>query len=187
MKQRVIACDVDGVLADLVNQLLLQLRFDGHSYMESDIRNFDFSKTFSEKAMKRATEIMGSPGFCQDLPWYTGGRVFLSTLKDLGDVVIATAPFDSATWSHERRRWLEPHIHKNDILSVPSKRKHLAVQFADVLIEDRAETLGDWKRVRPDGLGILINRPWNWSAPCTGGIYRVTSYRQAIETIRERA
>lgn len=180
-----IALDVDGVLADLVGELLLRMAKRGHHYRVEDVKNFDFSKTFTPDAMLCANEIMGSPGFAKQLPWYSCARLFVSSVRDLGDLVIATAPFrSSASWASDRAEWLDAYVLPNSIISVPTKLKHLATQFADVLVEDRVETLEAWKAVRPDGVAVLIDRPWNRvSAPYAT---RVTSYLSAIEVIRSR-
>lgn len=178
-----IAVDVDGVLADMVGRLLERLSAAGYCYAESEVKHFDFSRTFSPTALSIANHIMGEPGFAASLDWYQGARVFLSILQDLGAVAIATAPYKgSPTWAADRVKWLSSRVHPNDIISVPTPLKHLATQFADVLVEDRVETLEAWKKVRPDGLAILIDRPWN-RVPAPYAV-RVTKYIDAVDAVR---
>jgi len=181
-----IAVDVDGVLADFVGGLLQRLAPRGHRYAVDDVKHFELSRTLTPEALHVANDIMAAPGFARELDWYPGARLFLSILKDLGDVTIATAPFrGSPTWQDERAKWLDPYVQANDIVSVPTKKKHLVTQFADVLVEDRAETLESWKGVQPDGLAVLIDRPWNRQAAPYA--VRVRSYLEAVDAIRTGA
>ncbi len=103
----IILTDVDGVLADFVGGLCLELAGRGYDKSPEDVHHWDLSESFSPDEMRNTLEIMGAPGFCHTLEWYAGAREFLRDLAALGQVHAVTAPFlNGPSWMHERHSWL---------------------------------------------------------------------------------
>jgi 5'(3')-deoxyribonucleotidase len=187
---KVILCDVDGVLADFVGGLCIELSRRGFAKCANDIKHWDLKESLSPEETRAAYEVMSVPGFCHGLAWYEGARDFFAELVREGDVLAVTAPFDgSETWERERKAWMAPAIERKRVLAISGDFKHHV--RGDVLIEDHPKTAHDWLEANPDGIALLIDRPWNgpgakeWHMHAR--MYRVKSYDDALTTIRECA
>lgn len=182
----IILSDCDGVLADLVKNLCFELVNQGFDKCPDDIRHFDFSLSLSPEELRAALDIMASPGFCQGLPWYDGAKEFIASLGGFGEVHALTAPFrNGSTWMPERMAWLSPTIPADRVHFVSGKYKHLV--RGHVLIEDHPKTGHDWCVANPDGVAVLIDRPWNraganeWHAH--RNMYRAESFDRALQIV----
>lgn len=184
-----ILTDVDGVLADLVTNLCLELGLRGFHYTPEDFKHFDFSKSLDERATVAAYEIMSTPGFCHGLPWFEGAKDFLKGLQAIGDVCALTSPMLTATWQHERSTWLYPEVKGKDVLSVSSKHKPKVA--GDFLIEDHPGTMFQWLKLNRLGVGILIDRPWNQPSAAEFEphirMIRCLDYETALQVISDHA
>lgn len=184
----IILTDCDGVLADLVGALCSELAGRGFNRTPDDVKHFDFSLSFTEDEMRAVHEIMRTPGFVHALDWYEGARAFLRELAREGDVHAVTAPFrDAASWMHERLAWLASEVQGDRVHFVAGKYKHLV--RGDVLIEDHPTTASDWCTSNPNGVAVLIDRPWNrpgsneWRLHAN--MYRAGSFDDALRIVRE--
>lgn len=188
MSTKTILCDADGVFLDFVGALCLELVKQGFQYSPEDFRSWDLREALSREATRAMFEIMGQPGFCHSIAWYEGAREFFEALAKEGNVFVVTAPFDSETWERERKAALQP-FPRNRVLPIPGEHKKLV--RGDVLIEDHPGNAFDWLEANPEGIALLIDRPWNgftakeWH--CHRRMYRVKSYAEALTTIRECA
>lgn len=172
-----IAIDVDGVLADLVGGLCKRIP----GLTPEQITTFDFSKSLTSAQMEIVDKASHEYGFCASLDWYPGALQMVWRLQTFGDVYAVTAPWHAATWESERRAWLEGAIHKDKIISCPSKSKPTVCEFANVLIEDNLETARQWHTLT-GSLAILIDRPWNQGV-LPRGIVRCTNYLSVTSII----
>jgi len=89
----------------------------------------------------------------------------VSSFVDLGyDVTVCTAPAradgkinpysasEKITWMHQ---WL-PFWANNMIIT-----KHKEIVGVDILIDDTGYNIINWCRENPDGIGYLVDQPWN--------------------------
>lgn len=185
-----ILSDCDGVLADFVGGLCLELTARGFDRKPEEIRHWDLAMTLSEEEMRAAHEIMRTPGFVHSLEWYPGARDFVRELRHEGEAHAVTAPFrSSASWMYERLGWLSSEIPGDRIHFVSGAYKHLV--RGDVLIEDHPKTAHDWCETNQSGIAILIDRPWNGPSSAEwhmhSRMYRVRSFDEALQAIRECA
>jgi 5'(3')-deoxyribonucleotidase len=184
-----ILCDVDGVLLDFIGALCTQLNARGFSRVPADVKHWDLRESFTSEESRETLRIMGEPGFCHEIPWYEGAKDFLTALKVEHEAHILTAPFDSPSWIPERKASLAPWFWADRIHFIPGKWKHIV--SGDVLVEDHPGTAAEWVFHNPQGIALLIDRPWNqpgckeWVPDSR--IYRVKSYQDALTTIRECA
>lgn len=186
----IIHTDVDGVLADFVGGLCKELALRGYSKAPEDITHWELAESFSPEEMRAALEIMSSPGFCHGLEWYEGARDFVRALEDQGQVHAVTAPVRSGcSWMHERLGWLSSVFPGDHVHFVSGKYKHLV--RGDVLIEDHPANARAWVEAHPDGIAILIDRPWNspqakefWPHV---RMFRVRSFDEALQVLKECA
>lgn len=176
-----IALDIDGVLADFVGYVCTRLGQAGYPRTPESIKTERIRSSVTPPEQDLVDKFSAERGFCSRLPWYPGARVFLSTLQDIGDVYVLTAPWKSETWAAERRDWLAAYMPVDRVCSVPAESKAQLGAFADVLIEDSASTCAAWHAVT-GRTAILIDRPWNQGN--FPGCIRATSYQQAIAFVR---
>jgi 5'(3')-deoxyribonucleotidase len=136
--KKLIACDLHGVLADLVGRLCTLLQSQGHEYSPEDFQQYNLFAKLSPEAARAVHLYSASQGMATLIPWYPGANMFLRTLQDIGDVAVVTAPWKSASWDAETRDWLRPYMPVCNVLSVAPEAKPWACAAADVFIEDRA-------------------------------------------------
>lgn len=174
-----ILCDVDGVLADFVAHIRDKCN------VQSEVREMDLRLSLTEEELQRVHLMAQEPGFCEDIPWYEGAEEFVQVLLKLGELYVVTAPWDSATWAHERKKWVSKHLNPGRVISCGSSAK--ALVRGNVLIEDSPSTCHAWLEANPDGFAILrdlpINRPGTQTFDCVGDhprMLRAESYEEAL-------
>lgn len=182
----IILSDCDGVLSDFVGGLCTELALRGFSRTPESIQHWDLALSLGPEELRAAHDVMSSPGFCHGLAWYEGAKELLRGLGGVGDVHAVTAPFrNGATWMQERMAWLSSAIAVDRVHFVSGKYKHL--MRGNVLLEDHPKTAHDWCEHNPDGVAILIDRPWNragaqeWHAH--RNMYRAESFARALEIV----
>lgn len=188
-----ILLDCDGVVADFIGGVCAGLKARGFERTPEDVKHWALEHSFTEEETRATYELMKEPGFCHELEWYEGARDFLRDLLREGEVHVVTAPFrDGTSWMNERLAWLSsemPGAAGDRVHFIQGKHKHIV--RGDVLIEDHPMTAHDWLVANPDGIAILIDRPWNrpgaaeWHAHAR--MYRVRSFDEALRVVRECA
>jgi 5'(3')-deoxyribonucleotidase len=186
----VILSDVDGVCCDFVGGLCKELAHRGFVKTADDVKHWELAESFTPDELRASLEIMASPGFCHGLAWYDGARDFVHELEQLGDVHAVTAPFRNGTsWMHERLAWLSGVVAGDRVHFVSGKYKHM--MRGDALIEDHPKNAHDWLEANPDGIAILIDRPWNSPAAKEFWphlrMFRVRSFDEALQALKECA
>lgn len=150
-----ILVDCDGVLADLAGLVARFLvcapeRFKQPNFSECDLNPAE---------LLQVERIAHHPETASNVDAYPGAREMLRELETLGRVVIVTKPWESKHWYAARVEWLR------SVMGIPRDRiiftHNKADVRGDVLIEDTPAQLNAWQAANPDGLGILIARPWN--------------------------
>ena len=173
---RTVLCDVDGILADFIGGICLCIPW----WQPERFTHFDMSPHMTPEEISFFNEAYNSPGFCVGLDWYKGAKGMLESVKLMARVVALTAPGPSNTWHAERIEWLRGSIHPKDIIFADSKHKPLI--RGDILIEDRLETANDWSKANPDGVALLIDRPWNRGV-VTGKVNRMNAYHEVVDFV----
>lgn len=178
----IILTDVDGVLRDFVGGLCGHLN-GLHKTRRSpdDFREYALSRTLDEREML-AWEAWSKGGGYLALKWHRGAREFLFWLRGRAQVVALTAAYED---QDATRAFLAPYFPPSHVrFALP---EHKSSHRGDVLIEDYARTLEAWVEDNPEGLGVLINRPWNLEVEVDHPrIVRATNYRHAKHLLTTR-
>jgi 5'(3')-deoxyribonucleotidase len=175
-------CDVDGVLADFVASVLKFVNYEiprvWSPFQHKHVTNWDIFAALKQEHLQDKFDAHAStPGFCQNLTVLPGARLFFDRLRMRGEVVVVTAPYESAKlWTHERLAWLKTHfeVPKKDV--VFCKRKELV--RGDVLIDDALHNAQDFP-----GPVLLIDRPWNRADKLPEHVTRCFGYDAAIDEL----
>lgn len=179
-----ILTDVDGVLANFVSHACKTIYTDiGEHYKPTDFTDWELAKTLSVKAQDALRHATCTKYWCESIPEYDGAFEFIQALRDIGDVVALTAAVgDSDHWITERKAWLGEGFGflQEELIFCPGPLKKYVA--ADILIEDRLDTCTQWANRNDTGMALLCNQPWN-QGPTPFGVYRVSSYREALALI----
>jgi len=180
---KTILIDADGVLFDFITPFLaLGNRIAGTQITREDITTWDIHPHFPEAHREEILGIMGSEGWCYDLPVLPGAVEALAALREMGRVYCVTSPWSSRTWAYERTLALKDKLgfDPHDVLHVSAK--HLVK--GDVLIDDKYSTLEAWKDAFPNGTAILIHMPYNASIPYNPHIWRAKNWDDVLALSR---
>lgn len=159
-----ILLDVDGIFADFVTPCLDAVyAHTGKRFHHDDVSDWDIMKScgIDEKTGEAIYKSMQVKGLCESIPAYPGAREGVERLREWADVWAVTSPFGGDHWMHERDRWMIKNMgfHKDDVLHVRSKRKHGV--FGNAFVEDKTDTLKEWRTHWPDQLSVLFVRNYN--------------------------
>jgi len=160
--KRVVLLDVDGVLADFIGAWVALARKEVPDFTEHDVTSwefFDSPKLADADLREWIEEETCKPGFCFGLK-PLGGAIdgAKSLLQDERVAVrIATSPWSSQHWMHERASWLAHwlDISERDVIFT----HHKDLLRAHYLVDDNASTVTRWRAANPHGVGVL------WAAP----------------------
>lgn len=183
-----VALDMDGVIADLITGL-----FQAHNsrapapvrFLHHDQHlHYDFTDAWGAEVAKILYEFMGEPGFFAALPIYPGAVEMVDKLLEHHHVEVCT----TAPWRfHGSMKAIDAHVCADKIgwlvrnfpalcadVTLTNKKHLLRV---DVLIDDSQSNVEMWADKHPDGLAVLVARPWNK----VSGIKNVV--RQSLEGV----
>ncbi len=174
MRPRVVL-DADGVFVDFVGGFLdLVYNLTGQAFHEDQVTDWDICKAIGLKD-DDARLCYGSvgQGFCTNLSPLPGALRGVKILESIADVYVVTSPWNKCeTWVHEREKWIEKH------LGIPHSRiMHGSAKYlvdADVLVDDRADTVVKWQETHPERIAVMWDRPWNRASGWTG--YRMNDW-----------
>lgn len=175
---RRIGVDVDGVLADFVEEVLVWAngcRAAGTPPFRRDqISDFDILKCWGiEHLWGELDRHVSRAGVCAGLNAYDGAKNFLARLQKSAEVVVVTSPWKTSPyWMWERREWLIKKMGFDGEI-IFTKRKDLI--SVDALIDDYAEHTDTFP-----GVGVLIDQPWNQHATRS---LRAANFDQAIDRL----
>ncbi len=172
----VILLDCDGVLADFgAGYLGAFVEETGDVVGTDQIDRWDMHKcTFFIKAAeaigvtttelrRRVDAHVSRPGFCSSLAVTHGALSAVERLREIGDVYVVTAPWDSSvTWMHERAHWIHRKLGIPRSHVIQAARKHLIA--GDVFVDDKASHVAEWAERWPQGHSILFDLPHNQDA-----------------------
>lgn len=175
MRKIQINLDCDGLLSDFtLGALAVVEEVTGRRYVPSDVGAFDFTTALglSERETFQVKEIIGSRrGFCAALLPYPEALQGVHRLRELGDIVCVTSPWDSNPWwRDEREAWLALHFG----IDVVHHAENKSTYAADVFVDDRAKHVHAWLAAWTDRTAVLWRTPHNTLEPVPKGA-RVTS------------
>ena len=166
MRKPKIALDLDGVVVNF-HQKLIDIyndRYPDKPLTTSDI-DCDIESLGPELARQLIT-IFNEDGFLLNLEPFPGAINTISQFQDLGfKVTVCTAParnldgYVNPNSAAEKFAWLRKQLPFWAVNAIITKNKK--VVGADMLIDDTAKNIISWCDEHTDGIGYLINQPWN--------------------------
>lgn len=167
-----IAFDLDGVLADFFKSLWKQYGDKYGIYYDDIIMTKpDLHSVFPAVVAELMYDIFNAPGFYANLEPYPGAIEVLNMLHNTGHKVYFCTSPSNRDIPGTNLRAINPHSASGKIDWINKYVPHLGRNVtitkdkwrfkADVLVEDTPEKLAPWCEAHPNGLGILIDRPWN--------------------------
>ena len=152
--------DVDGVLANFVDAMLdVAFRRYDLRFNHDDITDLDILNIVGKQYENELFAACKAPGYCANIATYPCAVEGVARLRAVADVTILTSPIHGMSWYFERVEWCCKHFGftPKDVAFMADKTR----VDADVLIDDKFETVVNWAACHPDGVGLLWDRPWN--------------------------
>lgn len=155
-----ILLDCDGILADFHKVYLpIVHRFTGILLKEEDVVMFNVLKQIEkEKDDKDIKLHIQTTKACLNIPVIEGSKEAVKEIQKLGEVVIVTAPMNTATWCYERMQWLQDHFEIPKSKIVFAKNKHYI--SGDIFLDDSLDNCKKWNKYNK-GKTLLWDRSWN--------------------------
>jgi 5'(3')-deoxyribonucleotidase len=183
MMRPTILLDADGVLVDFLRSFLeIANGISGLHVTHDDIVQWDVFKAYPEEFHSAMNAAMEAEGFCINMQPILGSVSAVQKLRELGDVVIVTSPWASRTWAWERTRWLIHHMNFKSKDVIHASAKHHV--HGAVIIDDKYDTLVEWKRHHPGGAAILWHAPYNASISKDPNIWRAKGWDEVIALVK---
>lgn len=182
-KAAAIGFDLDGVIADIVGQLLLFLRVKSGIELSRDDLVSENIETCTPISRESLTTFFRDPAFFTTIRPVSGARRLLATLRSCGHPVhIVTDRFWYAGLHQHTEAWLWEHGIPFDSLRFARKTEKQEVVSELGLrwfIEDQ---LSNANRIASSCNVLLLDRPYNrgWVCP---NVERVSSLRDIAEVI----
>ena len=184
LKRPRVLLDVDGVLADFLNEFLeFGNSLTGVRYKKEDIKKWDIFSYFDEENCKKCIKYLSDPGFAAGLEPYEGSKAALEKIKELAELFIVTVPvYSSVTWVYERTMWLKKHFNINSDQIVYTASKELVT--GDIFVDDRPEHVSAWKHQNPSGIAILWSQEYNKLSEdiCD---YRINDWNTLVQIVKD--
>lgn len=183
MRQRTFLVDVDGVLANFAKAFLAHAnKVTGLHRTVEDVLDWEMLKLYPADSWDEISAGVAQEGFCYGLEVLPGAREGIRTLRSLGTVLAVTSPWSSRSWCWERTSWLEDNFgfSSKDVLHVSGERK--ALVRGDMLIDDKASTVIDWKQANPYGVGVIWDATYNRNTP-SPGVLRARSWQRVVAAL----
>jgi hypothetical protein len=176
-----IACDIDGVLADVM-PLLRKSILEACGYdIDGKVRQYDFYKSIPELQMDAWGDSVDAILSCQKniLPYEESLMYFPFVYSPSTTLITARRK----EFIDETRAWFQYYYKMPvSVVSRSSREKlpYLLEHGFNVLIEDRLRTAnlaGDHMQV------FLINRPWNVGRETNVNVIRVRSFKEIAKML----
>ena len=187
MTRPTLLLDCDGVLADFVSAYLKIVEFQlGRSHTPAEVTRWDINASLGitgvdSSNVKRA--IGNAPRLARNLAVYDGAKYGVSELLDLTDLYIVTSPWNSnPTWTHDREAWLFENFGIRSNRVIHTSAKHMV--RGDILVDDKTETLVEWRDAHPTGIPVMWSTPHNQGESWDGE--RTNSWDHLIRIVGQR-
>ena len=151
-----IYCDLDGVLGDFDG------RFEHFTGMFPDEWMIIATQKFGEKiARQRFWELIDSTvgvRYWRGIPFTEDGEILWNYIKQYNPIIL-TAPSRNEVSIIGKKLWVQDHLGPNIPIEFRSAQtKSEFARHGNILIDDRADIIQDWKS--KNGIGLLyINNP----------------------------
>ena len=170
--------DVDGVVANFVDETLLKLRTEFDIYAEHDSSNWpvwsiaDYTRftSMGPKCPSRQvintclSMIWNNDNFAAGISPYDGAVEGVESLMEIADVYFVTSPiWTSETWTYDRALWLRTYFGIDNSHIIFTSSKHLV--RGDIFVDDRPETVEKWKQHNSPAYAVVWNQPYNQGHP----------------------
>jgi len=165
-----IALDCDGILSDFVSAAQHYAAGCGCERTIDQIKGWDIWGQWDLKHLERDFQTwLERTRACAHFAQYPHAKDLVAGLRELGEVVIVTGPYEGVKhWIDDRIDWLKENFgFRPDEVCVWSQKHWID---ADVLIDDGFHNVKAFreKRKKPS---VLVRRPWNKDEPPTPGIF----------------
>lgn len=161
MTNPLILVDADGVLLDFLAVYLdLHSHLNERSCERSEVTNFDFTKCIASPVEDERIwrHFDATRGLVENIPVMDGALEGLDRLRAIGRVVCVASPHTGPFWSGERfKALLRLGFSKRDVVLASDK----TLIPGDMLIDDRFETVMEWSRAHPKGVGVVFDATYN--------------------------
>lgn len=188
MKKLLIALDCDGLLSNFTaGALKIVEEVTGRRYEEADVGEFDFTKAVglsADEAVAVKKAIGARQGFAASLAPYPQARQGVRRLRELGDVICVTSPWDSNPyWRAERESWLALHFGIDVVHHAEDKHSY----EADVFVDDRSKHVRAWLSAWPGRTAVFWRTPHNGSEAVPFGAHSLSSWDALYKVAHEAA
>jgi 5'(3')-deoxyribonucleotidase len=152
-----VGIDLDGVLADQLAGAFPRIKERlGIDLAWNDVT--EFRLPLGETDLAREIELAQlDPAYLLEMPVHSGALALVDELRLHYRVVLITARPGSAL--ELTSAWLDARGFKFEAI-IPATEEKKSVYGADVLIDDYTGNIRDFL-ANTDGLGVLVDRPWN--------------------------
>lgn len=189
MSKPSLAVDMDGVITSFFSEVIgdyneLPEVKDG-SVRPLSIENIDYDfDLLGAEAVSRIRAIFNAPGFFLRLKPMPNALNLMMKFKDLGfPGVICTAParddnnLINGETAAEKFSWIQRFLPAwgNDVI-VTKEKFYVGT---DMLIDDYPPNITLWCEANPEGVGYLIDQPWNKDFKH----YPINSVRNSLENV----
>ena len=158
MPRPVLLLDIDGVVGKFVDAFLSAYSKYGGILPSHLPQTWDFFALLPDQVAV-ASAWRDPTIFSHQVP-YHGALEAVWALNSAYDLVIVSTPPPPLTVHIPAKvAWLEKNVGLKPEQMIFTSRKELV--RGDILIDDYHCNVLSWLKASPDGLGILINRPWN--------------------------
>jgi len=186
MKKLRILVDLDGIVADTLPYWLKQIQdTTGVVTTIADINKWTLHACPPLNALKpgQVYDLLNIPGFNANIPVMPGASENLLALQEMGhELYMLTARYGDVGMP-ETLHWVEEHfpwIQADKQVGFFADKHHVR---ADVLIDDKAETLIKYSECNPEAKILTINYPYNQvSIP---GVIRVEKNEDSWFSLRK--
>lgn len=157
----IIACDVDGVIADINTEWLRRYNFDYDDNVQYDeITAWKMDKFVKPECGKKIFEYLHAPDFYDNVVPYPGALEGLWALREFGHEIVFVTYCVGPKMAAAKIQWMldhnvipsPSHVGMNDVIL--AKRKDMI--RADMLIDDYDKNLEGF-----EGRKLLFDQPWN--------------------------
>lgn len=192
MKRLTIVLDADGVLRNFTAGALVVIEeVTGKRFSPVDVTAFNFTKALGlteDDARKVMTAITERRGFVTALPAYPQARQGVRRLRELGDVICVTTPWETPFgknpwWRDESEAWLALHFGIDRVEHAHDKTKY----EADLFVDDKSSHVRDWLAAWPGRTAVFWRTPHNTSEEVPRGAHALSSWDALYEIAREVA
>lgn len=163
--EKLLFCDVDGVLADVVSATLKRYKIlekvEKITRIDERIHLLKNNKVIEESIQRLIINSLRNEDFLLEIPTYEGSDYFLNSCKELGyDITFLTCRREK----NLTKKWLEtkyPFLDEYEIISSKEKWVEIPENGSTYFVDDYVQHLLDVEKRRPLCKTILVRRYWS--------------------------